>query len=185
MKKPATLETQRLQAKNDPTRGDPGEPGAGRGRAELSPLPVRRGLPGDADFGMRGDLRGTHSEYRRRRRPHRGDMGDHRLHGAAVLLPVQNGEYRPERPGGALAPGPLDTVTISGEEGFYRKIRRDLRRPALAVFPKEFTGIGGEALPHHEHGRAVRPPRGGAGRPGLRPVPVGHVPPAPGGPAAY
>ena len=32
-------------------------------------------------------------------------MGDHRLHGAAVLLPVQNGEYRPERPGGALGPG--------------------------------------------------------------------------------
>ena len=88
-----------------PPRGNPGEPGAGRGRAELSPLPVRRGLPGDADFGMRGYLCGTHSGYRLRGRPHRGDMGDHRLHGATVLLPVQNGEYRPERPGGALGPG--------------------------------------------------------------------------------
>ena len=85
-----------------PPCGDPGKPGAGRGRAELSPFPVRRGLPGDADTGMRGDLRGAHSEYRRGGRPHRGDMGHHRLYGAAVLLPVQNGEYRPERPGGAL-----------------------------------------------------------------------------------
>ena len=100
-----------------PPRGDPCKPGAGRGRAELSPLPVRRGLPGDADIGMRGDLRGTHSEYRRRRRPHRGDMGDHRLHGAAVLLPVQNGEYRPERPGGALGPRPLDTVSRAERKG--------------------------------------------------------------------
>ena len=100
-----------------PPRGDPGEPGAGRGRAELSPLPVRRGLPGDADFGMRGDLRGTHSRYRLRGRPHRGDMGDHRLHGAAVLLPVQNGEYRPERPGGALGPRPLDTVSRAERKG--------------------------------------------------------------------
>jgi len=87
------------------------------GGAELSPLPVRRGLPGDADFGMRGYLCGTHSRYRLRGRPHRGDMGDHRLHGAAVLLPVQNGKYRPERPGGALGPRPLDTVSRAERKG--------------------------------------------------------------------
>ena len=67
----------------------------------------------------------------------------------------------------------------------HQAIFRDLRRPALAVFRQEGAGCGGAPLSHYEHPRVMRAAGGGIGRPGQRTFPVGHLPPAPGGPAAH
>ena len=82
--------------------GDPRQPGAGRHGAELHQVPVRRGIPGAAHPGVRGNLRGARSGYRHRRRPHRRDLGRYGLHGALVFHAVQDGQYRPEHLRGAL-----------------------------------------------------------------------------------
>ncbi len=67
----------------------------------------------------------------------------------------------------------------------HQSIFCDLRRPTLAVFRQEGAGGGGAPLPNHEYQRIMRAPGGGTGRPGQRAFFVGHVSPAPGGPAAH
>ena len=70
-------------------------PGIGTHGPELSALAVRRGIPGDAHSGVRGNLRGACPGDRHRRRSHRGDMGHRWLYGIALLYAVQNGQYLP------------------------------------------------------------------------------------------
>ena len=65
-------------------------PGGGTDRAELSALPVCRGLPRIAHSGVCCDLCGADPGNCHRRRSHRGDMGHRGLYGFALLHAVQN-----------------------------------------------------------------------------------------------
>lgn len=60
--------------------------------AELFPLPLCGGLSRSIDLSLCCHLCGADPEYRRRRRPHRGDLGMRGIYGVAVFYPVQNGQ---------------------------------------------------------------------------------------------
>ena len=64
--------------------------GGGTDRAELSALPVCRGLPGVAHSGVCCDLCGADPGNCHGRRSHWGDMGHRGLYGFALLHAVQN-----------------------------------------------------------------------------------------------
>ena len=64
--------------------------GGGPDRAELSALPVCRGLPGDAHSGVCCNLCGADPGDCHGRRSHRGDLGHRGLYGFALLHAVQN-----------------------------------------------------------------------------------------------
>ena len=65
-------------------------PGGGTDRAELSALPVCRGLPRIAHSGVCCDLCGADPGNCHRRRSHWGDLGHRGLYGFALLHAVQN-----------------------------------------------------------------------------------------------
>ena len=67
----------------------------------------------------------------------------------------------------------------------YRKVFCCLRRSALAIFRKEGAGGGGAPLSHYEHRRALCAAGSRSCGPGQRAFFVGHLSPAPGGPAAH
>lgn len=60
--------------------------------AELFPLPLCGGLSRPIDLSLCRHLCGADPEYRRRWRPHRGDLGMRGIYGVAVFYPVQNGQ---------------------------------------------------------------------------------------------
>ena len=64
------------------------QPGAGRHRAELPKIPVRRRLSRDAHTGLCCDLCGAYSRHRHRRRSDWSDMGNRGLYGSSVLHAV-------------------------------------------------------------------------------------------------
>ena len=65
-------------------------PGGGTDGAELSALPLCRGLPGDAHSGVCCNLCGADPGNCHGRRSHRGDLGHRGLYGFALLHAVQN-----------------------------------------------------------------------------------------------
>ena len=71
-----------------PSRCHAFQPRAGRYRAELPKIPVRRGLSRDAHTGLCCDLCGAHPGHRHRRRSDWSDMGNRRLYGSFVLHAV-------------------------------------------------------------------------------------------------
>ena len=71
-----------------PARCHAFQPGAGRHRAELPKIPVRRGLSRDAHTGLCCDLCGAHPRHRHRRRSDWSDMGNRGLYGSSVLHAV-------------------------------------------------------------------------------------------------
>ena len=65
-------------------------PGGGTDGAELSALPLCRGLPGDAHSGVCCNLCGADPGNCHRRRSHRGNLGHRGLYGFALFHVIQN-----------------------------------------------------------------------------------------------
>ena len=76
----------------------------------------------------------------------------------------------------------FQTVSLHGV--VYRTLFYHLCRSPLALHSEKGTGGGGKPLPHHEHIGAMRVACGRPCGQGQRAFFVGHIPAAPGGPAA-
>ena len=68
------------------------KPGVGLRGAELLEIPVRPGVPGVLNHGVRGYLLGPGPGDRHGWRPVRGDLGLHGVHSAFMLRVIQNGK---------------------------------------------------------------------------------------------
>lgn len=77
--------------------GHHGKPGMGSDGTELSAHPVRPGLSGISHYGLCGDLLRAGAEHLRIHRYKHRHLDLHGLHGAALLLPVQDQQPCPLR----------------------------------------------------------------------------------------
>ena len=100
-------------------------------RTKLPEISAGAGLSGVFDYGGRGHLLGLDPEHFRDGRRVRRNLAGNGLYGAAVLLPVQNGQYGKGRVQRSLTEGlPIGTYNIIYADPPWRYEQRKVQGAA-------------------------------------------------------